>query len=302
MRTPDFRYPLGTAFLFIAGLSAPQLPAPEAAVEELLAADRAFAGAAATTDAASGITAMFAEDVVMPVPGGRFAAGKAEARAAFEAGPDPAGTTADWRPVRGGISADGTQGFTFGYMKLTRPDRTVIPAKYLAYWIKGPSGWRVAVYKRGRLPVDAVVPGGTMPSALPPRMVAPSTESAALERFRQSLDQAERAFSDEAQKIGLGPAFAKYGSEDAVNMGGPSSPGFVVGSVAIGKAVSTGEPATGGSTVHWAPDRVIVAGSGDLGVTIGWIRRNAEPNEKGFPFFTIWRRNTPGDPWRYVAE
>lgn len=302
MRTPDFRYPLGTAFLFIAGLSTPQLPAPDTAVEELLAADRGFAARSATTGAASAITAMFTEDVVMPIPGGRFATGQAEARAALEAGPDPSGTTADWRPVRGGISADGTQGFTFGYMKLTRPDNTVIPAKYLAYWIKGPGGWRVAVYKRGRLPIDASVPEEAMAPALPPKMVAPVSDGAALERFRQSLDQAERAFSAEAQKIGLGPAFVKYGSGDAVNMGGPSSPGFVVGSVAIGKAVATGEPATGGSTVHWAPEKVIVASSGDLGVTIGWIRRNAEPNEKGFPFFTIWRRDSTSDPWRYVAE
>ncbi len=144
-----------------------------------------------------------------------------------------------------------------------------------------------------------------MPAALPPRMVAPSADAATVERFRESLDQAERAFSDEAQKIGLEAAFVKYGTADAVNMGGPNEPGFVIGSEAIGRAVSAGGP-PGASPVSWAPDRVIVAGSGDLGVTIGMMRPNAKTADgvapAGFPFFTIWRRASPKDPWRYVAE
>jgi hypothetical protein len=69
--------------------------------------------------------------------------------------------------------------------------------------------------------------------------------------------------------------------------------------------VSEGEPATG-SSVSWAPDHdVIVASSGDLGVTIGTIVTN-EPDSTGakqsFPFFTVWRRAGPDQPWRYVAE
>jgi hypothetical protein len=143
-----------------------------------------------------------------------------------------------------------------------------------------------------------------MPPALPPRGVAPSTDGAVLARHRASLVAAEQAFSDEAQRIGLGPAFARHGSADAVNMGGPQSAGFVVGAEAIGSAVSGGE--TGPSSVSWSADEALVASSGDLGVTIGWIRINA-PREDGttappIPFFTVWRRATPADPWRYVAE
>jgi hypothetical protein len=56
----------------------------------------------------------------------------------------------------------------------------------------------------------------------------------------------------------------------------------------------------------WAPDRVIVASSGDLGVTIGLIRETApgsDPNAPTvFPFFTVWQRSSPADPWLYVAE
>ena len=69
-------------------------------------------------------------------------------------------------------------------------------------------------------------------------------------------------------------------------------------------ALAAGQPA-GGSTVSWAADEVIVADSGDLGVTIGMIRRNAAAAGDGaapVPFFTIWRRNSPGQLWAYIAE
>ena len=304
MRIPDFRYPLGTLFLVAAGLGTSQSGTPEEAVDALLAADRAFSTASAGTDVVTGISAMFASDVVLPVPGGKFAEGIAAAREALAANPENTGARVEWAPIRGGISADGLHGFTFGYMKLHKTDRTIAPAKYLSYWIRTADGWRVAVYRRSRRP-DSLVSTALLPGALPPRMVKASTDREELEAFRTSLDRAERDFSDEAQRIGLGAAFAKYGSADAVNMGGPATAAFVMGSEAIGRAVSAGGPA-GASPVSWAPDRVIVASSGDLGVTIGMIRPNAKPADgsqpSGFSFFTIWRRSSPRDSWRYVAE
>jgi hypothetical protein len=304
MRTPDFRYPLGTAFLVAAGLGASQSGTPQQAVDELLSADRAFSTASAATDVVSGISAMFAADVVLPLPGGKFANGILAARDALAANPENAGARVEWAPIRGGISADGRHGFTFGYMKLHKADQTIAPAKYLSYWIKAAEGWRVAVYKRTRRP-DSLVSTALLPAALPLRMVKPASDDERLEAYSKSIDRAERDFSDEAQKIGLGPAFAKYGGADAVNMGGPGAAGFVIGSEAIGRAVSAGDP-PGPSPVSWAPDRVIVASSGDLGVTIGMIRPNAKPADgstpAGFSFFTIWRRATLKDPWRYVAE
>jgi hypothetical protein len=140
---------------------------------------------------------------------------------------------------------------------------------------------------------------------MPAKRVAPSSDTAAIERYRASLDATERAFSDDAKLIGLGVAFARYGRPDAVNMGGPDDAAFVLGSEAIGRTVSGGRPAVP-STLSWAPDRTIVATSGDLGVTIGLIREHApatDPNAPTlFPFFTVWQRASPNDPWRYVAE
>lgn len=275
---------------------------PQSAVDELLAADRAFSAASANTDLVSGLTAMFAEDVVIPSPPGQFVEGRTAVDAMLRANADNARSRTDWTPVRGGISADAQHGFTVGFMTIHRPDGTSLPLKYLAYWVKKPEGWRVVAYKRTRAG-EGSRSLASMAPALPPALVAPSTDAAAIARHRDSLDAAERAFSDEAQRIGLAAAFEKFGSGDAVNLGGPSDAALVVGAANIARTVGAGQPATG-STLAWAPDRVIVASSGDLGVTIGMIHPNtpAAGQPTNFPFFTIWRRADPSSPWRYVAE
>ena len=284
-------------------LSAQEERTPQQAVEELLSADRAFAKASAETDLASGISAMFADNVAMPIPGSQFARGKEAARAALQANPDNAGARAEWSPIRGGISADGQHGFTFGYMTVTKKDGTRLPVKYVAYWVRQPAGWRVAVYKRVRAAESPTAPQ-MMPPSLPARLVPATTDPAAIEEFRRSLDAAERGFSDEAQKIGLGAAFAKHGHADAVNVGPPVQPEFVKGAEAIGKVVSNGLTSTDPG-LSWAPQHVIVASSGDLGVTAGMIQPKAGPDGKlppAIPFITVWRRATPQNAWRYIAE
>ncbi|MBL8300134.1 MAG: nuclear transport factor 2 family protein [Rhodanobacteraceae bacterium] len=275
----------------------------QAAVDGLLAADRGFAQASATTDPVAGLSAMFANDIVMPVPGGRFARGIAEVRDYLRSTPDYQKSRIEWTPIRGGVSADGKHGFTFGYMRLHKPDSSVQPLKYLAYWLRRDERWQVTVYRRSGA---SAAPASTtpMPPALPARLVRSHDDAARTQEFTRSLDAAERAFSDEAQKIGLGPAFAKYGSSDAVNLGGAGNADIVLGADNIARVVSAGGP-PGTSPVTWAPDEVIVAGSGDLGVTIGFLQPNApsaDGSRKPIPFFTIWRRPDTGSAWRYVAE
>ncbi|MFN2564764.1 MAG: hypothetical protein ABR499_07110 [Gemmatimonadaceae bacterium] len=276
---------------------------PRRVVDELLAADRQFSAAAARTDAISAISPMLADDVWMPI-GGRFARERAAVKEALRGLFGAPDIRAEWTPIRGGISADGGQGFTFGYMTVVKWDGSRTPLKYLSYWVKQPAGWRVVAYKLTRR-ATGNMPVALMEPALPAHSVAPSSDRATMAAHLESLIAAERAFSDRAQQIGLGLAFEENGSADAVNMGGPDSPSFIVGSRAIGRAVSGG--ATGPpSPVSWAADRAIVASSGDLGVTFGMIRPNTPPPDTArpasIPFFTIWRRTRPTDPWRYIAE
>ena len=274
---------------------------PKGAAAELLATDSAFAAEGRDLPVVEALAPMLADDVEMPAPGG-FIMGRDSVLKALRA--NPINTTANfhWKPIRVGVSADGHQGFTLGYGTLVSGDSSSTPLKYLTYWVKGSGGWHAVAYKRGRSagPAEAT----PMDAALPPKLVAAETDPARIEEFRQSLDTAERAFSRDAQQIGLHAAFARYGRSDAVNMGGPGRATFVVGADSIGAVVSQDEPDSG-SSVSWAPDRVIVASSGDLGVTIGTIVAN-QPDSAGttakFPFFTVWRGDGVDEPWRYVAE
>ncbi|MES2524695.1 MAG: nuclear transport factor 2 family protein [Gemmatimonadota bacterium] len=271
---------------------------PRNTVDELLAADRAFSAASARSTLVDGIAAMLADSVIMP-SGPTLAEGKANVVETLRSNPDNLTSRFEWSPVRGGVSADGQHGFTFGYGTVTKADNSTVPVRYLAYWVKGPQGWRLAAYKRGRRP-DAPAPTTLMPPSLPPRAVAPTADAKIISAHLMSLMQAEEAFSDEAGRIGLGPAFAKWGSDDAMNMGRPNDTTFVIGAERIGKAVGAGSE--GPSPVVWKSDKALVASSGDLGVSFGRIRQKTDVSAPGQPFFTVWRRAGPNDPWRYIAE
>ena len=293
-------FALMAAAMCAAGPAASQaVRTPQQAVDELLAADRTFSRASAAKTVVPGLTPMFSADVVMPAPGGTLARGVAAVVEALNANADNVTGRVDWTPIRGGISADGLQGFTFGFMTLHKADGTSSPLKYMTYWIKGAEGWRAAAYKRARRP-DGDVSMDMMPASLPAALVTPVAVTDAL---RQSLVAAEQAFSDAAQQIGLGPAFAKFGLPDAANFGGAANANYVIGADAIAKLVGAGQPATG-SSVSWSCETPIVASSADIGVSIGFIRPNAKPSDGSTPppspFFTIWRK--VNGAWKYIAE
>ena len=288
------------ALLFLAG---PALAQPRRAeVEQLLAADRAFAAAAARApSAADGLAPMFDAEAVMPVPGAGpgFATGRDAVIAAFRDSPAFREGRLSWAPIRGGISADGRHGFTYGYLTLPGGDPARRNRKYLAYWIRRPEGWRVAAYRQ--LPrAPGPVPTAMLPPSLPAFAARATAGAAAIEAHRATLHAAEQAFSDRAQRIGLRAAFREYGRPDAMNMGGPGP--ISVGLDALTAGFPEGETT---SPVSWRTERSFIASSGDFGVSIGTIRANGavpEGQSASFPFFTVWRRDRPGAPWRYVAE
>ncbi|MBP6774652.1 MAG: nuclear transport factor 2 family protein [Gemmatimonadaceae bacterium] len=281
---------------------------PAQRAQSLLDADRAYAASSASKDLAAALAPMLATGVIMPTPGG-FAIGKDAVLAALHASPDAAAHVT-WNPVRVGISADGLHGFTFGYMTIStagtnpndRNDSTRTPAKYMTYWALESGTWRALAFKRGRAAGTAALT--LMTPALPSALVPPTQNAAVVAAFRRELMAAENTFSATAQRIGLGHAFAEFGSDDAVNMGGAASGGFVVGAAAI--AARIGGADMKASPVTWGADTAFVASSGDLGITFGVIRPvNPPPGASpasGNSFFTIWRRANTGAPWKYVAE
>lgn len=270
----------------------PAISAPAATgLDALLAADRAHAVAAKDKNLVAGLSAIFDAEAVMVSGGATDLIRGAEAiRARLEARPENLTAKAEWEPVSGGVSADGSHGYTYGSFTLRPESGAPVAQKYLAYWVKRPQGWRVFAYKRiGR---REATPLNTAPAVIgtgPARRDAPA----------RSLAASEKAFSDEAQRIGLRAAFTKWGRAESVNIGAADA--VAVGAEAIGAGVAGPEP---GSPVTWAADQLLVAPSGDMGVTYGLLHLNtpATGQPATIPFFTVWARPKPSDPWRYVAE
>ena len=264
---------------------------PAAAYAELLEAERALSTAAENRAPAEAIAAMFDAEVQLPTRDG-IANGREAATAALAANPSSRGTGASWRSIGGGVSADGQQGFTFGYLDIAGGDPARARRRYLAYWVKRPEGWRMLAFRQlVRRPDEAEI-GPVAP-------IIPASAAAAVSGNADSVAAAERSFSDRAQRVGLRAAFLEYGHVRAVHVASPN--GFAVGLPAIG--ANFDESTT--SPLNWSSDRTWAAGSGDLGLSVGTIRRNGaapEGQPATIPFFTIWIRDSATGQWRYIAE
>jgi ketosteroid isomerase-like protein len=261
-----------------------------AARDSLLAADRVFAAAAASRSVVDGLAAMLAANVTMPTPNG-FLNGRDAVVAGLRVNRALEGSHARWRPIGGTVSADGRHGFTAGYLDMAgvgTGERGGL--RYLAYWVRRPDGWRVVAYRLAPRPAGEAENQTYTPALPAGRSHGPGDAAA-------SLRAAEQAFSDRARQVGLRAAFAAFGRHDAIHVAGRE--GFRIGLPAITAAMPTEVPAP----VTWHSDRVIVAASGDLGLSIGRIYPNhpqaGQPAE--IPFFTVWKRE-PGGRWLYIAE
>src|SRR5437868_813005 len=205
-----------TAFFLLVGPAAAR--SAQANVDALLAADRAFSAAAARTpSAADALAAMFDPEIVAPIPGRGLVVGRQALLEILRAAPGFAEPGISWAPVRGGISADGSQGFTFGFMTMSGGDPARRDRKYLAYWVRRPQGWRVVAYR-----VNVRQPGEVSTAMLAPSLPAftarPRSDPRLIAAQQASLAAAEHAFSDRAQQVGLRTAFREFGRADAMNM------------------------------------------------------------------------------------
>src|SRR4051812_47401943 len=119
------------ALILLLAAPAARAQTPQQNADSLLAADRAFAAAAASAATpADAVAAMFDAGIVMP-GGPDLMIGRDAVLAQFRAAPAWQSGNVSWRPVRGGVSADGTQGFTWGYLDVTAGDPARRARKYL---------------------------------------------------------------------------------------------------------------------------------------------------------------------------
>lgn len=265
-------------------------PPMAGARDELLAADRRLGAAQPDVMLPDKLLAAFSANVHF-FAGGQHVHGKDAARALLATNPANPTSTIEWSAIAGDVSADGTNGYTYGLTDQRRADGGVIAGKYLAYWVRENGAWRMAAFKRAfRGP--GVAPARNIP---PEPLKAAGIDSLSAAR---EVAAAEKAFSDDAGVRGTVAAFYTAASQFAATMGGPE-PGFRHGPKEVSEGVGTN-----GDTrnIVWSSDEVLVARSGDLGLSMGTIRVKADTGapRPPSPFFTIWRREN--GKWRYLAE
>jgi hypothetical protein len=231
-----------------------------------------------------------------PVPG--FSNGRKNAVITLEKAIGTKDGVTRRQTLRAGIAADGRHAFTFGYMTTEVPREQPRLAKYVAFWVRDRAAWHIVLFKR--VPrSDGDVSGPLLPAMIPRKALSRRIVPAVRASLVAELVAREAEFSDTANARGLGAAFRAFGHPEAANTGG--GPRFTLGPEAIAAELGDDIP-----PFTWAADGgAVVADSGDLGVTWGMLRRKG-PVPVGrlaeIPFFTVWYRSSPAEPWRYIAE
>ena len=271
--------------------------AAPASAGSVLDADAAASAAAREGGLRAIVEGHFAKDGVILAREKGLVRGPAAILAALAA--DPASAQAGrWTPVYYGVADSGEQAFTAGYGPAGETSY-----KYIAYWIREGEDWRVAVLKRS--PLQTAAPTAAAPEDLL-EPAPPCAATLAADRRHDTVAASEKAFSDESQTLGLGPAFAKFGAPRAVNMGAPTTVAWTHGPEAIGALVGEGLPPKF-SPVTWKSDFTHEASSGDLGISVGYLDVKPDPKQpaappRRIPFLTVWTRASRDCAWHYVAE
>lgn len=249
------------------------LPDRERDRAALLAADRELGR---STDALSA----FVEDAAYLYPGARLVRGKNAIRALL----DSAGAgTLTWTPEFADVSDDGTVGYTYGWTRSAEQQ-----GKYLACWRRREGGaWMVTAYTRTRL-APAVTQAPALVAA--PRALVRGGSRA----DSRELLSADSAFSALSVTRGAKTAFLAFAAEDAITLGAPTAP-INRGREAIG-ATFAEFPAD--AVLEWTPVSADVAGSGDLGCTVGEASISRKSYSK---YLTVWKRQADGS-WKFVAD
>ena len=237
----------------------------------LLAADRAHAHA---TDFLS----VFADDATYLHPGAPLARGTGAIRAVLAGAPGPV----TWTPEFADVSDDGTVGYTYGWTRLGEEE-----GKYLACWRRPKNGaWRVIAYARTTLAPQT--------TARPDHQVIPARPVRGRAEPRELL-HADSAFAAMSVARGAKTAFLAFAADEAVTLGPPGGP-MAHGRDAIAAAFAE-FPAD--AVLEWAPLTADIAGSGDLGCTVGEALVRARGSYS--KYLTVWKRQ-PDDKWKFVAD
>jgi ketosteroid isomerase-like protein len=261
--------------------------------DTLLATDRSRSDSIQKLGGVAAMRAFVATDAVYLLPGAPLVYGGDNVVALLRSASPRLGTVASLQPAGGGLSRDGLAGYTFGFAVRSGGEQ---PAgsieRYLAFWSRARGGpWRIIAYAE----VTSVsAPWGGSAGTTGGLSRAPAARA---EAYHEMM-AADSSFADRAGVFGIASAAKSALSDDAVLLGASE---LVVGP----RAATEYFQARRDLSVSWSPRAGYVAGTTDLGFTVGdALSTSRGPTgaaaQRFSKYLTVWRRDADGR-WRIVA-
>jgi ketosteroid isomerase-like protein len=258
----------------------------QAALNAVVAAEKAFAKAAAEKGTRAAFLEYLAEDSVVLAPG------PVPGRATWEGRPVRP-SLLSWFPVVADVSLAGDLGYTTGPWELRpkgKEDTNVLHGFYTTFWRRQADDSYKLLFDGGistppPSPGDIAVKIG---NAVPAKVENPPQEEEARGKF--TLLSADRAFAKAVAARGTGAAYADFLADDSRLYREGAIP--VVSKARILETLKA-QPAK----MIWAPIQARVASSGDLGYSLGNETVGAE---QGY-YLRIWKKQAD-DSWRVVLD
>jgi ketosteroid isomerase-like protein len=269
----------------------------QAALDAVVAAERAFARAAAEKGFKASFLEYLADDALMMMPTPR------PAKESLRGQPESP-MSLSWYPVHADVSRAGDLGYTTGPFERRAAgpdDPNVGHGFYVSVWRKQPDGSFRVVFDLGTL---NEAPARPFEPAIPPARPATVEEGAlpkgSAEAALEELLAADRAFAKRAEQ-GTPAAYAEALAPDARYHRHGRFP--AVGREAIRAALREGTGGAGPRT--WEPTGGGIARSADLGYTYGVTRSRQNGPESPWveveAYLRIWKRE-PGGAWKVVLD
>ena len=259
------------------------LAPPQAPRAALLDADRALARLAARAGLRQALAEALADQAVLVHAGAPVLRGRSTILAALARDHVLDTLAVTWEAREGWISSDGRFGVTTGLTRVTPGKGEPRIGVYIAGWRRGGADWRLV----GLMQTGLIPPGRELydPAWGPKVLPALAASGPAADLVQADLDFAALAGRESA-----GAAFRAFAAPGAFTSAGPGR--WNEGPEAIGTAIAGGPPADW----VWFPVAAEVAGSGDLGFTVG--QAVISPRSGGDPIYskylTVWARQPDG--------
>ncbi len=126
-------------------------------------------------------------------------------------------------------------------------------------------------------------------TALIAALLATAAPAVAAEPSAAQIEAAERAFAADGLALGVRDSFLKHMADDAIVF----RPGPV-----NAKALYEKRPSSKALRLEWWPQKVVIARSGDLGLSVGPAVINGQ---RGGYYATIWRKG-PDGLWKWIYD